>query len=372
MARLGVAGLGLALVIGSGGCRCGGAGSGASPPSGPPSSSSLQGGAHPLSTSDPSVSSTSAASASPTSEPAPSDASASPARPGSDLAPIEHLFRLVRRGGGRDLKFVPPDPAETRTYGVFIAALVRRVSDPAAPPADTIAREVGRLPPGFEVKPLLGRGDLLAVVERDDQRRGAGALLLRVGPARRLVVEAPHTFYDGGTLPIGIAAFEGLKARALLINTVHRYAATNHKPPGDDEAGGSASDVAHIPMSHFGSAHEALLDVDPRFLTLQLHGFKDESAPGVDMVLSPSRTKLDVAPIAARLREHLTSVEIRTYPTEIDKLGGTTNVQAAVSTRRRATFLHVEMSRSLRSRLEKDPRPLVEGLRVALPDDAAR
>ncbi len=38
-----------------------------------------------------------------------------------------------------------------------------------------------------------------------------------------LIVEAPHTFFDRGTLPVALAIFEAQRARALILNTSHRY-----------------------------------------------------------------------------------------------------------------------------------------------------
>ena len=284
---------------------------------------------------------------------------------GSGRGAIEALLKEARRGGGREVAFVVPGEDEVKRHAALVAALAKRVMGAQAPAAEVLAREVA-LGNGIEVRAVAGREDLLAIVEAPDRRRGAGAILLRVGAARPVLVEAPHTFYDGGTLPIAIAAFEGLRARALLINTVHRYASIGHKAPADEEMGGSDSDVAHAPSSHFLGAHEALLEVDPQLLTVQLHGFKDASAPGVDMVVSASRTKLKIGPVAEVLRTHLAPAVVRAFPDDIDRLGGTTNAQAAVSRRRGAPFLHVEISRALRDRLEKEASPLVEGLRACL------
>ncbi|EYF02842.1 hypothetical protein [Chondromyces apiculatus] len=379
MARLGLAGLCAALVIAAGGCQhCGASGgTGATPPTGSEAASGA--GAAPT------LSAASAASAAPADPASVSPGEEADVSNGRGRSAIEELLKEARRGGGREVAFVVPGEDEVKRHAALVAALARRGMGAQAPAAEVLAREVagvGEKPlpggeggallgNGIEVRAVAGRHDLLAIVEAPDRRRGAGAILLRLGPARPVLVEAPHTFYDGGTLPIAIAAFEGLRARALLINTVHRYASIGHKAPADEEMGGSDSDVAHAPSSHFLGAHEALLEVEPQLLTVQLHGFKDASAPGVDMVVSASRTKLKIGPVAEVLRTHLAPAVVRAFPDEIDRLGGTTNAQAAVSRRRGAPFLHVEMSRALRDRLEKEASPLVEGLRACLPEGRA-
>jgi hypothetical protein len=63
---------------------------------------------------------------------------------------------------------------------------------------------------------------------------------------------------------------------------------------------------------------------------------------------------------------------IKTYPDEIDSLGGTTNVQARASRRAKGHFYHLEMSTSLRERFKSDAAfkrrfaaALAEGVRQA-------
>ena len=59
--------------------------------------------------------------------------------------------------------------------------------------------------------------------------------------------------------------------------------------------------------------------------------------------------------VAERLRGAL-GVEVALFPTDIGRLGGTTNVQARASLARGAAeFVHIEMSRALREQLRRDP-----------------
>jgi hypothetical protein len=195
--------------------------------------------------------------------------------------------------------------------------------------------------------------------ERHDQRRGAGVVVLRRGPARDVAIEAPHTFFDQGSLPIALVAFDSQRARALVVNTVHRLRAATSVPSEvldeDDESANQApaSDVAHANVSFFLSAHEALLETVPSMLTIQIHGFRDDSAPGAMVVLSAAGSNAAL-PLAS-VRD-VVGDTVRSFPTDLRKLGGTTNVEAKASRRASAPFLHVEIAKTMRDKLVADER----------------
>ncbi|XYH93026.1 hypothetical protein ACMHYB_34870 [Sorangium sp. So ce1128] len=131
------------------------------------------------------------------------------------------------RKGGRHLIAEPPDDAEDVTYVAWVAAAGLAAQNRQPPPA---------APPGFTLRPVPGR-DLWVLSEDGPRRRGVAVVVLRAGPAAPLIVEAPHTFFDRGTLPIALAIFEAQRARALIVNTSHRYGGLP-KPgdaAGDDE-----------------------------------------------------------------------------------------------------------------------------------------
>ncbi|WP_437963610.1 hypothetical protein WMF04_28230 [Sorangium sp. So ce260] len=143
------------------------------------------------------------------------------------------------RKGGRHMIAEPPDDAEEETYVGWVAAAGLAAQTRQPPPAAA--------PPGFTLRVVPGR-DLWVLSEDGSRRRGAAAVVLRVGTARPLIVEAPHTFFDRGTLPVALAVFEAQQARALIVNTSHRYGG-RPKPSnaaGDDEgtegAGGEGAD----------------------------------------------------------------------------------------------------------------------------------
>ncbi|WP_437292699.1 hypothetical protein [Sorangium sp. So ce426] len=327
------------------------------------------------------------------------------------------------RKGGRHLIAEPPDDAEEVTYAAWIAAAGLAAQNRQPPPA---------APPGFTLRAVRGR-DLWVLSEDGTRRRGAAAVVLRVGAAAPLIVEAPHTFFDRGTLPVALAIFEAQRARALLVNTSHRYGGgpnprnasadedgaeggrpnlgagrpnlgaavgggrnPGHTADGDestegaggedggDEAvdgnttqdgaqgtGGSArgdnrasrerliaslafADVAHAERSFFLSVHRALLQSFPGTPTVQLHGFQDRSAPNAAIIASAVGHGAALDRLLAPLRAIINEGKVLAYPTEIDRLGGATNVQARWSRQMGAPFYHVEMSRTLRDKLIAD------------------
>ena len=300
--------------------------------------------------------------------------------PAVDEGAEERLLARIEpmRKRGRKLEVDPPDDIEERAFQAWVAAAASAARDGGAPPA---------APRGFAITVAPGEGVWLLSEGR--RRRGAGALALRVGPATPLIVEAPHTFYDQGTLPIAISVFTAQRARALLINTAHRYAGRPRPDDGDEEAEGvggaggaegdggaggeggagceggaggagggrgksgvlPAQDVAHAERSFFLAAHRGLLDAHPGAPTAQFHGFQDKSAPGVAVIVSAVGPGADLPTLLAALRQALPDDTIHGYPSEIRKLGGESNAQARGSLGAGAPFYHVEISRTLRDRL---------------------
>lgn len=265
------------------------------------------------------------------------------------IAALRRELERLRRGGKTIVQYRAGTPAELDDYRSWIDAELRRALE--GTPAQ------GRAPQGFQSVALAGLGELLA--EEQGARRGAGAVMLRHGEARPWVIEVPHSFFDEGTLDIGIAAFALGDARALLVNTVHRHRALSQPPPegaNTDEDDTSASDVAHAEDTFFLAAHAACVEQLDGASVLQLHGYADKSAPA-DAVISAARSVADPVPLARALERAL-GIEVAVYPADIDRLGGTTNRQARFSVARGKPFVHLELSRSLRRRLSDEPEAL--------------
>ncbi len=283
-----------------------------------------------------------AATSGATPPPLPSGAT-EPLPPSEGIPALAARLEALRLGGRRDVPYRPPQPEEELAYTEWVTAVTRAAIAGETPTAAP--------PPGFALERV---HDVWLLAEEADGRRGAGAVAVRIGGAAPALVEAPHTFFDMGTLPIALAAFDAGRCRALLVNTVHRHAAGGGDTgAGEDDGGGFVSDVAHAPSSFFLAAHRALLGLAPAPATVQIHGFADHNAPGAGVILSASGSSAPLDGVADRLRA-VVGDGVRRYPAEVSVLGGLKNVQAAASRTAGAPFLHVEISRTLRDRLAAD------------------
>lgn len=259
---------------------------------------------------------------------------------GITLAKREEIATLLSllndaRTGGKTVPFVPPSPTEGETARTFFASFFRT----GAGTSDL-----------FSVSsPLPG---IYVAREELSKKRGAGVYVARGASARKkVVIEIPHSFFDEGTLPIGAELFFTLGADAMLVNTVHRYRSRATDGTGEDPVKPEdvvASDVAHGESSFFLEAHRVLAKDT---LTLQIHGFRDDAARGVDAILSAAGSQHSVTALKAALEKRLGSDRIRAYPEDIRTLGGTANLQARVSIEQRSPFLHIELSRTFRNEL---------------------
>ena len=245
----------------------------------------------------------------------------------------------ARRGGSDADRYVVPTAAELATMETAIARLV---SDPAA------RREAEKMLGGmhYEVVDVAALPGVIIVREMDRAQRGGGAFLLRLASTSRLAVQTPHTFFDEGTLPLGCELFGRTSARALFVETAHRYKAAEATEDGEHPA-----DVAHQSGSLYQAATAGLLDAGVSTL-VQLHGFSLRK-PNEIVVLS-SGAKIPGDALVDRAHDALAPVlrngTAARFPADTLDLGATTNVQGTLARSKGARFLHVEME----SRLRKD------------------
>lgn len=275
-----------------------------------------------------------------------------PPNPAEAISRLRRELEELRQGGKTRVAYRAPAGDELESYRGWVESHLRLAT--GAAPAEA------PVPAGFRLLELGSVAQLL--VEEQHQRRGAGVLALRSGPAQPWVIEVPHSFFDEGTLEVGLNAFVLSGARALLVNTVHRYRSRASAPDdgsetSDDDDGGASSDVAHAEASFFLTAHAACVDRLGEVGVVQLHGYADASAPAADLVLSPAGSRADAVPVARALERAL-GIRVAVYPRDIRKLGGTKNVQARYSSAAGRPFLHVEMSKTLRRQLTTDPERL--------------
>ena len=244
----------------------------------------------------------------------------------------------TRRGGTRPNSFSAPTDAEMAKARAALAKLIKG-GDIAADAKDF----------GFEVVPLDTWPDAVLVREIDGRHRGGGAYVVRKNSTSSLIVQAPHTFYDEGTFPLACEFFQRTKARALYINTTHRYKSA------PESSGKFPADVAHAPVTIFQSATEGAVDAIPKLSIVQLHGFADRKLGGRAVVSTGEKKQGGpyVAKVASAL-EAVVGPKILKYPDDTNELGATTNVQGSIVRRAGGSFLHVEMADNLRRDLVGD------------------
>jgi hypothetical protein len=247
--------------------------------------------------------------------------------------------------------YVAPNTEEAEQYRAWLGHLTEISALGVLPSKEA--------PNGF-VGHFAASGTVWVLAEAPTKRRGAGVVLLRADAKNDLVVECPHSFFDEGTLPVALTVFNTLKARALLINTVHRGGI------GSDElrlkralSGESEADVAHRSDTFFHAAHLELSNRLPGASFLQLHGYRDEKLPGVRFVVSGAGSRAKPEPISRALNVVFGVGSARNYPLEVKQLGGTQNVQAKASIVSGHRFIHIEIAASLRDGLKRQ-----ESLRV--------
>ena len=194
----------------------------------------------------------------------------------------------------------------------------------------------------------------LALLESEDHKTGRGFYLFsrkRTGP----VLMMPHRFHDRDTGAIGCAMFATGLCSAAAWNTVHRYG------PEKTHTDGS-SDMARNGFSPFAAFTRAFARVHREQLLVQIHGFstakrKTPAGREAGIILSAGgELPAWIAPLATNIA-HCLDVAARIYPLEIKELGGTTNVSGRIlRAAGHSGFVHLEMSRKLRTLLAGDPR----------------
>jgi hypothetical protein len=249
----------------------------------------------------------------------------------------------ARRGGSAPDLYSVPSNQERIDFRALVRSLIAASQDRAS-----LSEQARSL--GYQLEELPELPGVRLLSEIPSQRRGGGAYLFRAGVTSRLIVQAPHTFSDEGTLPLACEFFRRASAVALFIDTAHRY-----KSAEVDEQGDYPADVAHAPESLFQAATAGALDALGAVTVLQLHGFAPRES-GAAVVVS-SGTKESAAPLPTRARDLLSKVvtgKVLRFPDESQELGATTNVQGAIVRAAGGRFLHLEMSAELRQALLAD------------------
>jgi hypothetical protein len=279
-------------------------------------------------------------------------------RPAQMPVGMEDLHSVLRWTRERNRPYAAPRPDELGRFLTAAQALFKEVREGRCHRSLPFFKEAG-----FEVSlTSLGGKPAFAVREQPWLRRGGGVYIIRHGAVpRERIVQVPHSFFDVGTMEIGIDLANAAQARALYVSTVHRYQGGKPPPADGEEHAASPADLTHQEATFFQRLTDGALAVLPRLQVIQVHGFGDGKVPEcaqAAVVVSPGTAPAgapEAAHVAARLAALFGPDRVLLYPRDTQKYGAQTNVQShAVAANRTATFLHLELSRTLRTRLLSD------------------
>jgi hypothetical protein len=282
----------------------------------------------------------------------------------SSIDQLRSILSRARTGGKGSVTYVEPTPVEFDQYKTYVSSALSLDNFSTTPVLSGFTTE--SVHPNFDV-----------LEERLENKRGSGIVVLRKQSQQARTIQVPHSFFDEGTLNIGLVLFLKGSSRLLQVNTAHRYRINLDLSPRQtiensdsleqfaDSKRPISSDVAHFSNTFFLAAHHAFVDSVPDTITIQIHGFANSSAPNTDIVVSAAKTRTQLQQFVIRLRNEL-SLNAKLYPTDIRRLGGTTNIEAKYCAAKNACFAHLELSQSLRDRLNADTELLNRFARITL------
>lgn len=243
--------------------------------------------------------------------------------------------------------YVPVSVEQERRAAGLFERLLRGEKDP------NIAAGLGKL--GLVLGQVRIGDELLTLIrEAPGHAEGKGVYVFRAAGAP-VLLQVPHRFTDLGTGEIAAAMLKESTFRAAAWNTVPRSY-------GGPDGTRVDADLAHIETSIFNAFGIAFARSVPKGRVAQIHGFARGSretfagqAAGVIVsagIETPSPSAREVARcMAAALKPE----PARLFSEEVRELGGTTNSNGKTL---RAIgfegFVHLELSREVRSRLLDD------------------
>jgi hypothetical protein len=184
----------------------------------------------------------------------------------------------------------------------------------------------------------------IALCERNGQLRGRGFYALRIGSGSDIVLQAPHQFFDLGTGKIVAQLFQEHDVLAAAWNTVHR----------------STFDLAHRENHFINAFTRAIIRFKHEAVIAQIHGFANSKQKGsgrtAEIIISdttrfPGRLAWATS---EQFKQNFEPNKVRLFPVDTRSLGGTQNRQAlAARAAGSVGFLHLELNKNLRRRLQK-------------------
>ncbi|MGW0392996.1 hypothetical protein ACWDYJ_19280 [Streptomyces sp. NPDC003042] len=183
--------------------------------------------------------------------------------------------------------------------------------------------------------------------------RGWGRVYLDLGAPPRWSVQVPHPVADQYTERLGVKVLRGAPGGVLVLAGAHRTAGGKEGEGEDEDTGDGGSGTGTADMAHRTDSvfHAVIAELTRRGLPgIQLHGFADDSVPDTDAVVSTGAGKLavkDAERLAGKLEGQGATV-CRAWSATC-RLAGRTNEQGRLAAERSTRFLHVELSRSVRT-----------------------
>ncbi|NMO14726.1 hypothetical protein HPC49_05390 [Pyxidicoccus fallax] len=263
----------------------------------------------------------------------------------------------------KDVKFHPTTLEERAAFAKLLPALLKAAQEGRTLPAglEKLAASVG-----FRLEVWDGKQDTFWVLrEPPGKLRGAGAYVVRTGPATDDIIQVPHPWFDRGTEDIGVGLFtcapEGQRPRLFMTATAHRYHGNPGETPEDPE---HPADVAHNPDHLFQEVTNQVARTLAAPRVVQLHGFGTAKAEAglrdKSLVAVVSSGTRQPTPWARQVSKRLAKVlgeGVRLYPEGAQVLGGTQNAQGRLlQSYECARFLHLELSARARKSLSSGER----------------
>ncbi len=279
---------------------------------------------------------------------------------GQLLAPFD-TSALPAPSKGSD-EYQPPNPAVLLALGESLQAALAGQVELALSKAATGQYELCAGQDGF--------GQIYRWLPLDPSQGGA-RFAIRLGQAERLIVGAPHPFFEFWTLPEAVLLFEQLGARALIASGTHRCANSAYSACDGTTGVCSTSteayrdsDMAHVTTSVFQRVHEILADHYADHWVLSLHGMLGSGISLSDGTTLASAADTPVAKLGTALMETFPTQWVTScndWPGAVVELRlcGTTNVQGRYvnsspapctdgASSSSGRFLHVEQNISVR------------------------
>ena len=269
---------------------------------------------------------------------------------------------------GRDTDaFAVTDPADFTVFSEIAARLLAGDLD-----VQGLAAQVGY--EAVLARDTYNDRDVVIVWEPAPLQHSGALMVALDDQARPVVIESPHSLFDGMTGYEGFDFFVSLRAQAWMANTAHRCANAENSPcAGSSTVCGEGtepyrvSDVAHATATAFQAWHEGLLDSDPALIAVQNHGFgHDDGEPesyvsngsaqpaGPDELSNRLAAELDaVLPVGAascnRVEDEAIARFCATTNTQGRHANGADDGCSDTPSSTTGRFLHVEQSWELRN-----------------------